>query len=66
VSEQIDCGHGQVKQRKCLWNTITIFDRTAHLLSGHPLEVVPALSSDYPTAAKRPRNSVLSNERLQQ
>ena len=43
-----------------------IFDRTAHLLSGHPLEVVPALSCDYPTAAKRPRNSALSNERLQQ
>lgn len=41
-----------------------IFARAGELLEGHPPEVLPIPSSDYPTPAKRPRNSVLSNSRL--
>jgi dTDP-4-dehydrorhamnose reductase len=42
-----------------------IFERAAKLLDGRRPEVVPIPSTDYPTPAKRPRNSVLSNARLQ-
>lgn len=41
-----------------------IFKRTAHLLNERTPEVLPIASSDYPTPAKRPRNSVLSNAHL--
>ncbi len=43
-----------------------IFDRAGHLLNGRRAEVLPIVSSEYPTPAKRPRNSELSNQRLQQ
>ena len=42
-----------------------IFARAGTLLDGRQPEVRPIASSEYPTPAKRPRNSVLSNERLQ-
>ncbi len=44
--------------------TRAIFARAGHLLNGRYPEVVPIPSSEYPTPAKRPRNSVLSNVRL--
>ena len=39
-----------------------IFDRAGHLLNGRRAEVLPIVSSEYPTPAKRPRNSELSQE----
>ena len=41
-----------------------IFKRSSALLEGKAPKVNPIATSDYPTAAKRPRNSVLSNEKL--
>lgn len=41
-----------------------IFDHAGHLLGGRRPHVDPIPSSQYPTPAKRPRNSVLSNARL--
>lgn len=41
-----------------------IFSRAAGLLHGKVPVVRPISSSEYPTPAKRPRNSVLSNEKL--
>ena len=38
--------------------------RAGKLLAGREPEVVPIATSEYPTAAMRPRNSVLSNEKL--
>jgi dTDP-4-dehydrorhamnose reductase len=46
--------------------TRAIFARAGHLLNGRHPEVVPIPSSEYPTPAKRPRNSVLSNVRLEE
>jgi dTDP-4-dehydrorhamnose reductase len=43
-----------------------IFERAENLLEGRRPEVIPILSSEYPTAARRPQNSVLSNARLQE
>jgi dTDP-4-dehydrorhamnose reductase len=42
-----------------------IFARTGHLLDGRVPEIKAIASSEYPTAAKRPLNSVLSNAKLQ-
>ncbi len=42
-----------------------IFSRAQTLLDGKMPAVHPILSSDYPTSARRPQNSVLSNEKLQ-
>jgi dTDP-4-dehydrorhamnose reductase len=41
-----------------------IFAQGQRLLEGKTPEVLPIQSSDYPTPAKRPLNSVLSNEKL--
>lgn len=41
-----------------------IFARAGSLLGGNSPEVIPIPSKDYPTPAARPRNSVLSNEKL--
>jgi dTDP-4-dehydrorhamnose reductase len=41
-----------------------IFEKTTHLRDGQSPEISPIQSSDYPTPAKRPLNSVLSNLRL--
>lgn len=41
-----------------------IFDRANSLLDGKVPEVSPISSAEFVTAAKRPRNSVLSNEKL--
>ncbi|HEV2134064.1 MAG TPA: dTDP-4-dehydrorhamnose reductase [Terracidiphilus sp.] len=41
-----------------------IFARAGDLLGGKTPELSPIASSEYPTPARRPRNSVLSNERL--
>lgn len=41
-----------------------IFARAPELLGGKTPRVNPIATSDYPTQAKRPRNSVLSNEKL--
>ncbi len=46
--------------------TREIFARARHLLNGRHPEVVPIPSSEYPTPAKRPRNSVLSNLLLEE
>jgi dTDP-4-dehydrorhamnose reductase len=43
-----------------------IFQRAERLLGGRRPFVVPIPSSDYPTPAQRPQNSVLSNTRLQE
>lgn len=43
----------------------TIFERGADLLDGHRPRVAAIATAEYPTAAKRPRNSVLSNEELE-
>jgi dTDP-4-dehydrorhamnose reductase len=41
-----------------------IFQRAPHLLDGKRPLVNPIAASEYPTPAKRPQNSVLSNEKL--
>ena len=41
-----------------------IFDRASTMLQVKPPELIPLATKDYPTAARRPRNSVLSNEKL--
>ncbi len=41
-----------------------IFARAQGLPDGHKPELNPIASADYPTPAKRPRNSVLANEKL--
>jgi dTDP-4-dehydrorhamnose reductase len=41
-----------------------IFARAGRLLDGRTPNIVPIPSGEYPTPAKRPRNSVLSNARL--
>ena len=43
-----------------------IFERAPELLGGKKPVVNPIKTSEYPTPAKRPLNSVLSNEKLQQ
>jgi dTDP-4-dehydrorhamnose reductase len=43
-----------------------IFERAPELLGGKKPTVNPIKTSEYPTPAKRPLNSVLSNEKLQQ
>jgi dTDP-4-dehydrorhamnose reductase len=43
-----------------------IFERAEKLLDGRRPQVVPIPTGDYPTPAKRPQNSVLSNARLQE
>lgn len=43
-----------------------IFSRAGDLLDGRRPLVKPIASSEYPTPAKRPRNSVLSNARLKE
>ncbi len=42
-----------------------IFERAQGLLDGKAPKVNPIATSDYPTPAKRPQNSVLSNDKLQ-
>ncbi len=42
-----------------------IFARAGGLLRGRHPELTPITSAEYPTPARRPRNSVLSNEKLQ-
>jgi len=41
-----------------------IFEQAGSLTGGRVPEVIPIESKDYPTPATRPRNSVLSNEKL--
>lgn len=41
-----------------------IFTRASELLGARAPELTPILTSAYPTAAKRPLNSILSNEKL--
>ena len=41
-----------------------IFERATQLLDGKSPRVNPIATTDYPTPAKRPHNSVLSNEKL--
>ena len=41
-----------------------IFERAPALLNGKKPQVNPIATADYPTPAKRPHNSVLSNEKL--
>jgi dTDP-4-dehydrorhamnose reductase len=41
-----------------------IFERAGVLLDGKKPEVAPISSNEYPTPAKRPRNSIMSNEKL--
>lgn len=43
---------------------MSIFERGSSLLEGKTPKVQPIPTSDYPTPAKRPRNSVLSNEKM--
>jgi dTDP-4-dehydrorhamnose reductase len=43
-----------------------IFTGAEHLLHSNAPVVLPIASSEYPTPARRPRNSVLSNARLKQ
>lgn len=43
-----------------------IFERASGLLGGKIPEVKPIATSQYPTPAKRPHNSVLSNEKLRE
>jgi dTDP-4-dehydrorhamnose reductase len=42
-----------------------IFARANAILAGKTPELVPIATADYPTPAKRPKNSVLSNAKLQ-
>jgi dTDP-4-dehydrorhamnose reductase len=42
-----------------------IFARAGKLLDGKVPVVTPITSAEYPTAAKRPQNSVLSNAKLE-
>ena len=42
-----------------------IFARAGKLLGGKTPVVTPITSAEYPTAAKRPHNSVLSNAKLE-
>jgi dTDP-4-dehydrorhamnose reductase len=42
-----------------------IFARAGGLLRGRHPELAPITSAEYPTPARRPCNSVLSNEKLQ-
>jgi dTDP-4-dehydrorhamnose reductase len=42
-----------------------IFIRAGHLLNGRHPEVCPIAAADYPTPARRPRNSTLSNSKLE-
>jgi dTDP-4-dehydrorhamnose reductase len=42
-----------------------IFARAGNLLDGKVPVVTPITSAEYPTAAKRPQNSVLSNAKLE-
>ena len=42
-----------------------IFARAGHLLNGRHPELFPIAAADYPTPARRPRNSTLSNSKLQ-
>lgn len=42
-----------------------IFERAPELVDGKKPEVKPIATADYPTPAKRPHNSILSNEKLQ-
>jgi dTDP-4-dehydrorhamnose reductase len=46
--------------------TRAIFEKAEKLLGGRRPDVRPIATSDYPTPAKRPRNSVLSNAKLQE
>jgi dTDP-4-dehydrorhamnose reductase len=41
-----------------------IFERAGKLLAGKCPEIIPVATGEYPTPAKRPRNSVLSNAKL--
>jgi len=41
-----------------------IFERAGKLLDGKVLALIPIAAEDYPTPAKRPHNSVLSNSKL--
>lgn len=41
-----------------------IFDRAGRLLDSKSPQLLPIATADYPTPARRPRNSVLSNARL--
>jgi dTDP-4-dehydrorhamnose reductase len=41
-----------------------IFERAGVMLDGKKPEVAPISSHEYPTPAKRPRNSIMSNEKL--
>lgn len=43
----------------------TLFERAPALLDGRFPQVHPITTSDYPTPARRPQNSVLSNDKLQ-
>jgi dTDP-4-dehydrorhamnose reductase len=46
--------------------TQAIFQRAGSLLEGHEPRIIPIPTRDYPTPARRPENSVLSNARLRE